>query len=73
MLGSPRRVCSGPTRRETLDAGTLSLLGGVTGAGIRGGTIHGASDDRAAFIKDQPVHMAVATSSRPIGQSSLRR
>lgn len=73
MLGSPRRACSRPTRRETLNAGTLSLLGGVTGAGIRGGTIHGASEDQAAFIKDQPVHMGVATSNRPIGQSFLRR
>jgi uncharacterized protein (DUF1501 family) len=27
------------------------------GAGIRGGTIHGASDDQAAFIKDKPVHI----------------
>jgi Protein of unknown function (DUF1501) len=27
------------------------------GAGIRGGTIHGASDDQAAFIKDRPVHV----------------
>lgn len=27
------------------------------GAGIRGGTIHGASDAQAAFIKDRPVHI----------------
>jgi uncharacterized protein (DUF1501 family) len=27
------------------------------GAGIRGGTICGASDDQAAFIKDKPVHI----------------
>jgi uncharacterized protein (DUF1501 family) len=27
------------------------------GAGIRGGTIFGASDDQAAFIKDKPVHI----------------
>ena len=27
------------------------------GAGIRGGTIYGASDDQAAFIKDKPVHI----------------
>lgn len=27
------------------------------GAGIRGGTIHGASDNHAAFIKDRPVHI----------------
>jgi hypothetical protein len=27
------------------------------GAGIRSGTIHGASDDQAAFIKDHPVHI----------------
>ncbi|HEY4312725.1 MAG TPA: DUF1501 domain-containing protein [Pirellulales bacterium] len=27
------------------------------GAGIRGGTIHGASDAQAAFIKDKPVHI----------------
>ncbi|MEK6262115.1 MAG: DUF1501 domain-containing protein [Planctomycetota bacterium] len=32
VLGSARRACSGPTRRETLKAGTLSLLGGVFGA-----------------------------------------
>ena len=29
----------------------------LAGAGIRGGTIHGASDDQAAFIKDNPVHL----------------
>src|SRR6516164_4749823 len=28
MLGSPRRCCDGLTRRETLRAGALSLLGG---------------------------------------------
>src|SRR5436190_2651815 len=28
MLGSPRRTCDGLTRRETLQAGALSLLGG---------------------------------------------
>src|SRR5260370_33279596 len=29
MLGSPRRCCDGLTRRETLRAGALSLLGGA--------------------------------------------
>src|SRR3954453_281341 len=29
MLGSPRRMCDGVTRRETLKAGALSLLGGA--------------------------------------------
>ena len=29
MLGSRRRLCDGMTRRETLKAGALSLLGGV--------------------------------------------
>src|SRR5262245_27505138 len=29
MLGSPRRCCDGLTRRETLKAGALSLLGGM--------------------------------------------
>jgi hypothetical protein len=29
MLGSPRRCCDGWTRRETLQAGALSLLGGA--------------------------------------------
>src|SRR6266481_1699644 len=28
MLGSPRRACDGITRRETLQAGTLGILGG---------------------------------------------
>src|SRR5580658_1158644 len=28
MLGNPRRCCDGLTRRETLKAGALSLLGG---------------------------------------------
>ena len=28
LLGSPRRCCDGLTRRETLKAGALSLLGG---------------------------------------------
>jgi hypothetical protein len=31
MLGSPRRCCDGVTRRETLKAGALSLLGGYFG------------------------------------------
>lgn len=30
LLGSPRRACDGVTRRETLKAGALSLLGGMT-------------------------------------------
>jgi hypothetical protein len=29
MLGSPRRACDGLTRRETLQAGSLALLGGL--------------------------------------------
>jgi Protein of unknown function (DUF1501) len=29
----------------------------LAGAGIRGGSIHGASDEQAAFIKDKPVHI----------------
>jgi hypothetical protein len=29
----------------------------LAGAGIKGGTIHGASDEQAAFIKDKPVHI----------------
>jgi uncharacterized protein (DUF1501 family) len=29
----------------------------LAGAGIRGGTVHGASDGQAAFIKDKPVHI----------------
>jgi len=29
----------------------------LAGAGIRGGTIHGASDAQAAYIKDHPVHI----------------
>jgi hypothetical protein len=29
----------------------------LAGAGIRGGTIYGASDEQAAFIKDKPVHI----------------
>src|SRR5271165_4395720 len=29
MLGSKRRLCDGLTRRETLKAGALSLLGGM--------------------------------------------
>jgi len=29
----------------------------LAGAGIRGGTIHGASDEQAAFVKDKPVHI----------------
>lgn len=33
ILGGPRRGCSGPTRRETLKAGALSLLGGLFDTG----------------------------------------
>ena len=29
MLGSARKACTGPTRREALKAGSLSLLGGL--------------------------------------------
>jgi hypothetical protein len=29
MLGSPRRCCDGLTRRDTLQAGALALLGGM--------------------------------------------
>ena len=29
LLGSARRACAGPTRRETLKAGALTLLGGL--------------------------------------------
>ena len=29
VLGGARRGCSGPTRRETLKVGALSLLGGL--------------------------------------------
>jgi len=29
----------------------------LAGAGIRGGTVYGASDDQAAYIKDKPVHI----------------
>lgn len=32
MLGSPRKCCDGITRRETLKAGGLSLIGGMFGA-----------------------------------------
>jgi hypothetical protein len=34
MLGSPRRCCDGLTRRETLQAGALSLLGGFSLPGL---------------------------------------
>src|SRR5439155_2590589 len=30
VLGSPRRCCDGLTRRETLKAGALGLMGGLT-------------------------------------------
>jgi len=30
MLGSPRKCCDGLTRRETLKAGALTVLGGLT-------------------------------------------
>ncbi len=35
LLGSPRRCCDGLTRRETLQAGALSLLGGLFGSRAR--------------------------------------
>ena len=40
--------------RSYLILAAWSLL---AGAGIRGGSIYGASDDQAAFIKDKPVHI----------------
>ena len=30
----------------------------LAGAGIRGGTVYGASDDQAAYVKDKPVSPA---------------
>lgn len=45
MLGSPRRSCDGVTRRETLKAGALSVLGGF-------GLPHLLL---AAYVKDRPV------------------
>ena len=36
MFGSPRKCCDGLTRRETLQAGSLSLLGGLLGGGRAG-------------------------------------
>jgi hypothetical protein len=30
LLGSPRRCCDGLTRRETLQAGALTALGGLS-------------------------------------------
>ena len=30
----------------------------LVGAGIRGGTIYGASDDQAAWVKDRPINHA---------------
>jgi len=29
----------------------------LAGAGIKGGTLYGASDEQAAYIKDKPVHI----------------
>jgi uncharacterized protein (DUF1501 family) len=29
----------------------------LAGAGIRGGSVHGASDAHAAFVKDRPAHI----------------
>jgi len=41
----------------------------LAGAGIRGGTVHGASDSQAAYVKDSPVRPAdiVATVYRSLG------
>jgi len=36
VLGKPRHFCEGPTRREVLRAGALSLFGSVAGAGAAG-------------------------------------
>ncbi len=33
MLGGQRRFCDGVTRRETLKAGSLAMLGGLSLAG----------------------------------------
>jgi hypothetical protein len=38
LLGSPRRCCNGLTRRETLRAGTLSALGGLSLAHLASAT-----------------------------------
>jgi hypothetical protein len=36
MLGTPRKLCDGWTRRETLKAGALSMLGGLSLPGLLG-------------------------------------
>jgi hypothetical protein len=41
----------------------------VAGAGVRGGTVYGASDAQAAYVKDRPVSTAdiCATIYRALG------
>lgn len=48
MPGTDRRCCDGLTRRDTLKAGTLSALGGVSLP----------QSLSAAFIKNMPVNSA---------------
>jgi hypothetical protein len=49
MLGSPRRCCDGITRRETLKAGALSLLGGFF---TLPGLLH--AEEQARRRRDRP-------------------
>jgi hypothetical protein len=45
ILGRPRRVCNGLTRRELL----------LAGAGVRGGSVYGRSDKDAGYPVEKPV------------------
>jgi len=49
MLGSPRRCCDGLTRRETLQAGALAMLGGLNLP-----TLLRAEERRRAIDPDRP-------------------
>src|ERR1700734_3404142 len=54
LLGSPRRACDGFTRRETLQVGALSLLGGFFNLpSLR--ALEGARDPRASSGKAKSV------------------
>lgn len=62
LLGSPRRCCDGVTRRETLVAGALTALGGLslpdllraetTGAESNGAESNGGANRRPAQVKN---------------------
>ncbi len=60
MLGSPRRCCDGLTRRETLQAGALTLLGNL----FRLPSLHASSEERVVPTRPDPLFTGLDEEAR---------